>query len=539
VRLRTWIVALTSFAALLGAAGPGFSAGVPARSHASLRGSFVPGQALVRFRSGTSGSAAARVNAGIGARTLKRFTSPAGLQLVRLPAGVAVDSAVARYGQHPEVLYAERNQIYSVAGTDETLPNDPDFNLQWNWRQASDHDVDATNAWDLTTGSRTVIVGLIDTGVQTQPHLHPDLRANIWSNTLECTGQPGMDDDANGYVDDCHGIDTINGDSDPNDDFNHGTHVAGIMGAVGNNGVGVTGINWRVKVLPCKSHDNTGLATEASVLECLAYIKAIKDRGETVVATNNSYGGCTEACGFSQAFRDAIKDQMNDGILFVAAAGNSSLNHDTDPSYPSSYYLPNVISAASTTSSDSLSFFSDYGLETVEVGAPGDPVYSTKFTDTYGYESGTSMASPHVAGLAALLKANDPSLDWRAIRNLIIAGGDKTSSLSGKTISGRRINADGSLRCSNVGVAAVLRPFPTVPLARQRLAALNIRCANPAGSLRVRITPGGDRIRLRDSGQGQDLAAGDGIYSGAWTPAAGGDYVLHFSNGLTATVHVQ
>jgi thermitase len=536
MRLRTVFVGLISVAGLaLGTLAAGPSAATP-RGGPALRGSFVPGELLVRFRQGVTPAGVAAANRVLGATELDAFSSPSNLVLVRVRPGITLSAAADAYRQRPEVLYAEPNQIWHTL---ETIPNDPKFNLQWNWKQPSDADVDATDAWDLTRGSANVIVGLIDTGVQLDPHPHPDLLANLWSNTLECNGQPGVDDDGNGYIDDCHGIDTINHDSDPNDDYNHGTHVAGIRGAVGNNHQGVTGINWTVRILPCKSHNNQGLATEASVLKCLDYIKAVKDRGENVVATNNSYGGCTEACGYSQAFYDALKDQMNDGILFVAAAGNSAFDHDSQPSYPSSYYLPNVISAAATTPTDSMAFFSDYGHRTVEVGAPGESVYSTLFTDTYGPESGTSMASPHVAGLAALIKAYKPSLDWRAIRNLIIAGGDPLASLAGKTETGRRINAYGSLTCSNVKVSAPLRPLPTIGAGRHTVSILNINCAAPGGGLSVTVSPGGQRIRLKDSGTGGDIAGGDGIYSGSWTPAANGNYALTFSNGNRIRVRVH
>src|SRR5205807_8028711 len=245
-----------------------------------------------------------------------------------------------------------------------------------------------------------------------------------WLNTAECNGTPGVDDDGNGYVDDCHGIDTINHDSDPMDDFGHGTHVSGIIGAVGNNGVGVTGINWNVRILPCKSHDSAGNGTSASIIECYAYVKAIKARGENVIATNNSYGGCPEACGFDQATMDGIAGLESVGVLFVASAGNDGANNDTTLKYPADYFLPNVIAVAATTNTDALAFFSNYGARTVAVGAPGQDVFSTWLPSTYTYLSGTSMASPQVTGIAALLKAANPTLDWFAIRNLIIAGGE-------------------------------------------------------------------------------------------------------------------
>jgi subtilisin family serine protease len=503
---------------------------------------FVQREVLVRYRSGTSTSEMAGAAATLRASVLRTFTNVQNLQLLGLPAGTAVTDAVARLGKRSDVLYAQPNFIYHVDGTDVTTPNDPLYPDQWHLNNTGQlggtpgADIHAPEAWDTSTGSSTVIVGVIDTGVQ---YTHPDLAANMWLNTAECNGIPGVDDDGNGYIDDCHGIDTINHDSDPMDDFGHGTHVAGIIGAVGNNGVGVTGINWTVRILPCKSHDASGNGTSASIIECYAYIQAIKARGENIIATNNSYGGCPEACGFDQATMDGIAGLESVGVLFVAAAANNGSNNDTILEYPADYFLPNVIAVAATTNTDALAFFSDYGVRTVAVGAPGDTVFSTWLPNTYTYLSGTSMATPQVVGIAALLKAANPSLDWIAIRNLLIAGGDTKSSLLGKTISGRRVNANGSLLCASVPVFGMLQPLESMtggtPLT---IAALNINCAAAAGAVSVTITPGGPTIALKDGGKLGDLAANDGIYSAQWNPCAAGTYTLSFTNGSTATVSV-
>ena len=180
-----------------------------------------------------------------------------------------------------------------------------------------DADIDAPEAWDITTGSNDVVVAVIDTGVD---YNHQDLAANIFQNTADCNNN-GVDDDGNGHIDDCHGIDAVNGDSDPMDDHGHGTHVAGIIGAVGNNGIGVAGVAWNVKILPCKFLDATGSGFLSDAIACLDYVAAMKDRGVNIVATNNSWGGGS----FSQALSDAIDAQMQRGILFVAAAGNDGL----------------------------------------------------------------------------------------------------------------------------------------------------------------------------------------------------------------------
>jgi subtilisin family serine protease len=513
------------------------SGAFPGHHAAAARHDFVPDEVLVRFRAGTSGTQMAGAARFLGASVLQTFRNVSNLQLLRLPAGSSVASAAKALAARSDVRYAQPNFIYHVDGTQDTIPNDPNYSLQWHLNNTGQlggtpgDDVDAQKAWDTSTGSSDVIAAVIDTGVQ---YTHPDLAANMWLNTAECNGTPGVDDDGNGYVDDCHGIDTINHDSDPMDDFGHGTHVSGIIGAVGNNSVGVTGINWNVRILPCKSHDATGNGTSASIIECYGYVEAVKARGENVIATNNSYGGCPEACGFDQATMDGIGGLASVGVLFVASAGNDGANNDTTLKYPADYFLPNVISVAATTNTDALAFFSNYGVRTVAVGAPGDTVFSTWLPSTYTYLSGTSMASPQVTGIAALLHAANPALSWFAIRNLIIAGGETRSSMAGKSISGRRVNANGSLLCSNVPVFGILQPLESVtggaPMA---IAALNINCAVGAGALSVSITPGGQTISLRDKGKLGDLQAGDGVYSALWNPCTAGTFTLTFSNGGT------
>ena len=527
-------VVIASALWLPGSAAANKSAAAPSR----FKQKYVAGQLLVRFASGVAPQA---INARLGAQTIRAYHIVPNLQLVSLPKSLDVVAGIAAYASQPGVMYAEPDFITHI---DDTTPNDPSFNLQWDWLNTGQIggtpgvDVKAAKAWDLTTGSKSVVVGLLDTGVQTQPHVHTDLAANVWNNTAECNGVPGVDDEGDGYVDDCHGIDTINHDSDPDDDFGHGTHTAGTMGAVGNNAIGVTGMSWNVTILPCKSHDITGNGTNDSLIECLQFMSDWKDRGLDIVATNNSYGGCNEACDYSQSLYDAIKNHMEHGILFVASAGNDAANNDTTPKYPTNYFLPNVIGVAATTNIESLASFSNYGAHTVSVGAPGQSVYSTYPDDGFAYLSGTSMAGPHIAGLAGLLKAYDPSLDWRAIKNLILSGGDVISALQDKTVTDRSMNAYGSLTCSNSPVFGPLRPLPNAVGGTQPLAVLNINCAAGAGRLSVTVTPGNVKLVLTDNGHGADIAAHDGIYSASWTPCIADIYTLTYSNGSTDTATV-
>lgn len=539
-RGRVFVIAAAALAALLASS---FASGSIASAETSGRptlvpGSYRPGKVIVRFRDDAAPASMASAHAAVGGRVLKTFVFVRNLQVVRLGEGVGVADAIASYRARSDVLYAEPDLIWRIDDA-ELTPNDPLYASMYNLNNTGqtggtpDADIDAPEAWDLSTGSSAVVVGSLDTGVD---YNHDDLRKNTKPNTAECNGTTGIDDDGNGYVDDCHGIDPLNGDTDPIDDNGHGTHTNGTIGAVGNNSKGVTGINWNVQIIACKTHDPAGNGDSDALLECLQYMEIMKSEGLNVVATNNSYGGCPEACGFSQALEDAIASNMEAGILFVASAGNDIADNDVILKYPADYFLPNVIAVAATDEDDDMASFSNYGDRTVSVGAPGDLVRSTLPGNSYGYLSGTSMAGPHVTGLAALLEAQNPSRSWKAIRNLILTGGDKVASLTGKTITGRRINAFKSMTCSNRKQFAHLRPLPTVdgtdPVV---IAALNIKCARAAGSLTVQVS-GGPLISLLDNGLGADLAKRDGIYSATWTPSpcTPGVVTLNYSNGKTA-----
>lgn len=533
----------------LTAVGLGLAAGAPstastppnaAKAPASRllpAGSYEPGQLLVRFSPGTTAATASRVNAAIGASTAKSFGYLVpDLQLVRLRPGLSVSHALALYGRRADVQYAQPNWTSHIArarhATVTKTPNDPMYGQQWDWPK-----VDAPDAWAKTTGAHNIVVTDIDTGID---YNHEDLAANVWQNTAECHGTPGVDDDGNGYVDDCHGIDTINGDSDPFDDNGHGTHTGGTIGAVGNNGVGVTGFNWHVQVMPCKSHSSSGVGTVASIIECYQYVKMEKVKyGYDIVATNNSYGGCTEACDWNPATYDAIKALIKPGVIMAFAAGNSGRDNDIQPNYPSNYDLPNILAVAATDSNDNRPGFSEWGRRSVDVGAPGANVYSTLPGNRYGSESGTSMATPHVAGLVALLHSWKRSLPWWKLRNLIMSGGDKVASLDGSTVSGRRINAAGSMSCDGSKVFGMLAPVANTGAMAQTVEAININCAKPAGSVTVTIQPQGKTLTLTDNGKGGDLMAGDGIYAARWKPSCrAGQQTFTFSTGDTYTVDV-
>jgi hypothetical protein len=496
---------------------------------------YVSNEVLVRFRPGVSFRAMEHSHSVLSAQVLRRWTLVPGLQLVRIPKGMSVKEAVRRYRQDANLLYAEPNYLLHVFQT----PNDPDFSQMWNLHNTGQlggvpsADIHATQAWNLTTGSMNVAVAVIDTGVD---YNHPDLAANIWT-----AAAPFSAFDINGNPMTCpagsRGFDAIYGQCDPIDDNGHGTHVTGTIGAIGNNGVGTTGINWQVTVIPCRFLGSDGTGAESGAIECLEVIKTLKDSGIDIIATNNSWGGGS----FSQALEDAISAHLSDGILFVAAAGNDFSNNDLLPVYPANYSLPNVISVAATDRTDALASFSNVGQHTVSLGAPGVDILSTTPNNTYSVLSGTSMATPHVTGVAALLAAQNPSLDWRAIKNLLLASGDSDAALS-NSITGKRLNAYGAMTCSNHPIYSRLQPALALiagsvgqPIV---LSALNINCSQPAGNVQVTVSPGNQTIPLLDDGSAVDLAAGDGVYSASWTPPALGTYTLTFPGGDVIQVSV-
>ena len=333
-------------------------------------------------------------------------------------------------------------------------PNDPSlwrlYGLN-NYGQSggtTDADLDAPEAWEITTGSRDVVIGVIDSGVDIN---HPDLAENIWVNPGE-TPNNGIDDDGNGFIDDVNGWDFYDNDNTPHDGNGHGTHVAGTIGAVGNNNAGITGVNWEVSLLPLRFLGDDGSGWTSDAVAAVNYATMLKrDFGINVVATNNSWGGG----GYSQTLDRAIESANNEGIMFVAAAGNQGSNNDTNPSYPTNYGSPNVISVAALNRNDNLANFSNYGEATVDVGAPGVSIYSTLPGNSYGSFSGTSMAAPHVAGVVGLLNAAKPGISVTEVTNAIIGTVDAIQSLIGKTVSGGRVNAATAL-------TSILGQFPTI-----------------------------------------------------------------------------
>ncbi|MDI1240369.1 MAG: S8 family serine peptidase [bacterium] len=316
-------------------------------------------------------------------------------------------------------------------------PNDPLFADQWalnntgqNGGKANAH-IDALKAWAKTQGSAEVVVAVLDTGVD---YTHKDLAENMW---IRPANLPQYVDADLGTVNDMHGFDANVNAADPMDDNGHGTHVAGIIGAEGNNGEGISGINWNVKIMPLKFLGRGGFGSVNDAIESINYAIDRKKNGVNLRVINASWGSTQR----SKALEDAIRAAGEAGILFVAAAGNSSTDNDRRAHYPSNYDLPNMLSVAALDRSDALASFSNYGAKTVHVAAPGREITSTWLGDQYREASGTSMAAPQVSGIAALILANEPKLSMPKLRERIMKSSDPIDSLLGKVVVGGRLNA--------------------------------------------------------------------------------------------------
>lgn len=431
-------------------------AAAPALQAIQLGGAqVVAGEVLVRFRPGATpaGREAAlrNANGAVGERILTAAMQASGdgegIHVVRTP--LAVMTAIASLRAHPDVEFAEPNYIYQHSVTS----NDPYYTNGSLWGMygdatspANQFGSQAGEAWAAGKyACGNVWVGIIDEGYM---YTHEDLAANAGTNPGEIAGN-GVDDDGNGYVDDVYGWDFDGNNNTVFDgvDDDHGTHVAGTIGGVGGNSKGVAGVCWSVKLLNAKFLGKRG-GTTANAIKAVDYFTDLKQRHNlSLVATSNSWGGG----GFSQGLQDAIERANAAGILFIAAAGNSSYDCDSSSScYPAEYPNTNIIAVASLDSNGALSSFSNYGATTIDIGAPGRGIFSTvpvrsggNVVSGYASYSGTSMATPHVSGAAALYKAYNSSATASQVRDAILNAGLATSSLSGKVLTGDRLNVSG------------------------------------------------------------------------------------------------
>jgi subtilisin family serine protease len=410
-------------------------------------------EVLVRFKSGITAEDVRRFAARNNDRVEDSIESVGGLFSIDDLDNADAAKVAAQYAAMTEkVAYAEPNvrieldpseSVKAVQEADPTAtlegktPNDPYFNEQWALKNSgqdggkANADLSAVKAWLKTTGSDKIVVAVLDTGVD---YTHSDLAPNMWfrPETL-----PQYKDDELGPVNDRNGFNAAENANDPMDDNGHGTHCAGIIGAEGNNQEGISGINWKVEIMPLKFLGRGGFGSTKDAIESINYAIDRKRNGVNVRIISASWGSTQ----YSKALEDAIRAAGEAGILFVATAGNNSTDNDKRPHYPSNNDLPNVISVAALDRSDELASFSNFGAKTVHVAAPGREILSTWLNDDYREASGTSMATPYVSGTAALVLALEPNLTVEKLRERLLRSVDKIDSLGGKIQSGGRLNA--------------------------------------------------------------------------------------------------
>lgn len=405
--------------------GQGTAWGADARS-----GGSISSEVIVRYRAGLTDASRAGVRAAFQARRARPLHAP-GLEVLSAPAGTDPRDLAAALERRPEVLAAEPVYLRRVA----SAPNDPRFSEQWGLQNTGQNggtpgdDIDASTAWSVTTGSSSVVVAVVDTGIDDS---HPDLAANIWRNPGETGGGKetnGVDDDHNGFVDDWRGWDFVGDDNDPFDENGHGTHVGGVIGAQGNNGTGVAGVGWSVRLMPLRVLDAHGEGTSAGAIDAYDYARRMGAR-----VLNLSFSGPD---------RSSIEEQTIGAageILFVVAAGNAASDIDAVPSYPCSYPAANIVCVTASDRADQLASFSNYGATTVDLAAPGVGVLST-YPGGYATASGSSMATPFVSGAAALVRAHTPSATAADVRTALLTNVDPVPGLAGKVAAGGRLDA--------------------------------------------------------------------------------------------------
>ncbi len=433
------------------------------------------GELLVKFKSDVTSKTLMKANEGAGATVLKSYDIVPNLQHVRLPDGMSVRAAVERYMSDPNVEYAEPNYIRCASSVDAA---DSFFTpQQWALHNTGTFangtfgvDIKAREAWELTQGNRKVVIAVIDTGID---YNHPDLVSNVWTNSGEIGAADarvnGVDDDLNGYVDDWRGWNFIDGNNDPFDDVGHGTHVSGIIGAVGNNNIGVAGVMWNVRIMPLKVFGATeretlcGGATGFAADEVAAIEYAWKN-GANII--NASYGGP----GYCFAEFDAVAEAERHGVLFVAAAGNDTRDTDLDIINPATLEtVHNLITVAATDQNDRLATFSNFGPKSVHIAAPGVYILSTVPTNQptsfggsgYDFKDGTSMAAPHVAGAAGLIYSyynkDVPHFTYLQVRGLLLRYVDTVADSQNLEFINGRVWTNGRLN-ANKALSALLQP---------------------------------------------------------------------------------
>ena len=419
----------------------------------------VPGEIIVKFKAGRGQSfLKSRMFSSLKVKDQRDINlSYDTLSVLKVSDDNSLISTLSALKNNPDIEFAEPNFTYTIKPIKKdnflnkvlqkfpsnnftgNTPDDPDFEKLWGMNNSGSNeprgkagiegaDINAIKAWEITKGSRAIKIAVIDTGVD---YNHPDLKSNMWINTKEIPGN-GIDDDGNGYIDDVYGYDFANSDSDPMDGSGHGTHCSGTIGAIHNNQTGVSGVMADVSIMALKFLSDDGSGTLEAAIRAIDYATMMD-----VDIMSNSWGGGAR----SEALLEAIKRASDKGIIFTAAAGNSSTDNDAKPSYPSSYDLPNIVSVAAITAQNGLANFSSYGKTSVHIAAPGQNILSTVNDGKYDVYSGTSMATPHVSGVLGLLIAKEGRISHEALRERLTMTGVPVAGLRGKTLTASRIDA--------------------------------------------------------------------------------------------------
>lgn len=404
-------------------------------------------EVIVRFKPGITRQAIETITTRMNDDVEDRIEAVEGLSVIEDEDNRSADEVVAQYRMLSEVEYAEPNIQIKVdhdGAGQHVHANDELFYKQWglfNHGQdggKSGADISAMQAWATTKGSDEVVVALLDSGVD---YTHPDLARNIWRRPGIIIAYQDEDLTPDGPIDDINGLNLLEDTGDPMDDNGHGTHCAGIIGAEGDNEIGVAGVNWNVKIMPLKFMDAEGVATVRDAIEAINYVINRKRGGVNVRVISSSWGSMAK----SRALEDVIRKAGEEGILIVAAAGNASSDNDAQPHYPASYDLNNVISVAALNRNDELTTFSNFGATSVDLAAPGEQIVSTWLAHGYQEKQGTSMATPFVSGVAALILAANPGISIEELRARLLKSVDPLPALKGKVATGGRINAEKAL----------------------------------------------------------------------------------------------